>query len=55
MIQQEDYVAAASSHAGARSGALTHFTFGRNEPALHHYHQTYREALNLPPLETVPA
>ena len=26
---------------------------GRNEPALHHYHNTFREALNLPPLERV--
>ena len=51
IIRDEDYAAAASSHRGAVSGALTHFTFGRNEPALHHYHQTYREALNLPPLE----
>ncbi len=24
---------------------------GRNEPALHHYHNTFRAALNLPPLQ----
>ena len=37
----------------AESGLLTHLLFGRNEPALHHYHNTFREALNLPPLERV--
>ena len=50
VIQMEDYVAAASSHRGALSGAQEHFLFGRNEPALHHYHNTYREALGLAPL-----
>lgn len=28
--------------------------FGRNEPALHHYHNTYREALGMEPLELLP-
>jgi phenylpropionate dioxygenase-like ring-hydroxylating dioxygenase large terminal subunit len=55
IIRDEDYVAAASSHLGARSGQISHFIFGRNEPALHHYHATYREALGLPPLEIAPA
>jgi phenylpropionate dioxygenase-like ring-hydroxylating dioxygenase large terminal subunit len=54
IIRDEDYVAAASSHLGAASGQISHFLFGRNEPALHHYHATYREALGLPPLEIVP-
>ncbi len=53
VIQGEDYVVAASGHRGALSGAQEYMTFGRNEPALHHYHNTYREALGLPPLETV--
>lgn len=53
VIQQEDYVAAASSHQGLRSGAQEYLTFGRNEPALHHYHNTYRAALGLPPLERI--
>ena len=53
IIRDEDYVAAASSHVGAESGQISHFLFGRNEPALHHYHATYREALGLPPLEVV--
>jgi hypothetical protein len=55
IIQAEDYVAAASGHRGAQSGALEHVTFGRNEPALHHYHNTYREALGMEPLEVVEA
>ncbi|MDA0954669.1 MAG: aromatic ring-hydroxylating dioxygenase subunit alpha [Proteobacteria bacterium] len=53
IIRDEDYAAAATSHQGAVSGALKYFTFGRNEPALHHYHNTYREALGLPPLERI--
>ena len=53
VIQTEDYVAAASGHRGALSGAQEYMILGRNEPALHHYHNTYREALGLPPLETV--
>lgn len=53
IIRDEDYVAAAATHRGAQSGLVNHFLFGRNEPALHHYHTTYRKALGLPPLETV--
>jgi phenylpropionate dioxygenase-like ring-hydroxylating dioxygenase large terminal subunit len=53
IIRDEDYVAAAASYRGAQSGLIQHFLFGRNEPALHHYHATYRTALGLPPLEAV--
>ena len=53
VIESEDYVAAASGHRGALSGAQEYMIFGRNEPALHHYHNTYREALGMPPLEAV--
>ena len=53
VIRDEDYVVAASAHVGAMSGAQGYVTFGRNEPALHHYHNTYRQALGMPPLETV--
>jgi len=55
IIRDEDYVAAASSHRGLRSGLLDHMVFGRNEPALHHYHNTYREALGLAPLPLMEA
>ena len=51
VIRDEDYVAAAQGHRGMAAGHMDHVIFGRNEPALHHYHNTYREALNLPPLE----
>ncbi len=53
VIEKEDYVTAASSHQGILSGAQEYFTFGRNEPALHHYHNTYREALGMDPLERI--
>ena len=53
VIRDEDYVAAAASHEGARAGAREHFIFGRNEPALHHYHNTYNEVLGLPPLANI--
>jgi phenylpropionate dioxygenase-like ring-hydroxylating dioxygenase large terminal subunit len=53
VIRDEDYVAAASQHRGATSGAQDFVLFGRNEPALHHYHDTYRAALGLPLLERI--
>jgi nitrite reductase/ring-hydroxylating ferredoxin subunit len=53
IIRDEDYVAAALAHAGAASGAQEFVTFGRNEPALHHYHNSYREVLGMPPLEVI--
>ena len=45
IIRDEDYVVAAASHKGMKSGLVDKITFGRNEPALHHYHNTFREAL----------
>jgi phenylpropionate dioxygenase-like ring-hydroxylating dioxygenase large terminal subunit len=51
VVRDEDYWAAASSQLGAESGAQTHVTFGRNEPALHHYHNAHRRGLGLPLLE----
>ena len=47
IIRDEDYVMSASQQVTANSGMLTHVVFGRNEPALHHYHNTYREALGM--------
>ncbi|MDX2381740.1 MAG: aromatic ring-hydroxylating dioxygenase subunit alpha [Acidimicrobiia bacterium] len=55
IIRDEDYVAGASQQRVADSGALTYATFGRNEPALHHYHNTYREVLGLDTLPLVEA
>ena len=45
VIRDEDYVMSASQQRSANSGALGHVIFGRNEPALHHFHNTYRAAL----------
>ena len=52
-IEQEDYAMGERAQQVAENGTLTHLLFGRNEPALHHYHNTFREALNLPLLERV--
>jgi phenylpropionate dioxygenase-like ring-hydroxylating dioxygenase large terminal subunit len=48
IIRDEDYVMGESQQAAAKSGALSHIIFGRNEPALHHYHETYARKLGLP-------
>jgi nitrite reductase/ring-hydroxylating ferredoxin subunit len=53
IIRDEDYVVAAASHKGLKSGAIDYLTFGKNELALHHYHNTYREALDLEPLPLI--
>ncbi len=50
-IEQEDYRMGEHQQRAAESGQLEHIVFGRNEPALHHYHTHFREALGLPPLE----
>ncbi len=45
IIRDEDYVMGASQQTAANAGALEHIVFGRNEPALHHYHATYAAKL----------
>ena len=52
-IEQEDYQMGETTQQAAQSGLLDHVVFGRNEPALHHFHRNYREALGQPPLEPV--
>ena len=54
VIRDEDYMAAARSQRGADSGMIEYSIFGRNEPALHHYHNTYREALGMELLPLLP-
>jgi phenylpropionate dioxygenase-like ring-hydroxylating dioxygenase large terminal subunit len=54
IIRDEDYAVAARSQLGAEAGVPEYNVFGRNEPALHHYHNTYREALGMEPLELLP-
>jgi phenylpropionate dioxygenase-like ring-hydroxylating dioxygenase large terminal subunit len=50
-IEKEDYAMGELAQKSAENGLLDHLIFGRNEPALHHYHNTFRAALNMPPLE----
>jgi len=50
IIRDEDYWMSASQQRTAESGRTGHALFGRNEPALHHYHSTYRSLLGLDPL-----
>ncbi len=50
-IEQEDYAMGETTQRAAESGVLKTLMFGRNEPALHHYHNTFAEALNRPPLK----
>jgi hypothetical protein len=50
-LEHEDYYMGEKSQQTAASGRVEHFIFGRNEPALHHFHSNYRDALGLPPLE----
>ena len=50
-VEHEDYAAAVKTQIAASSGRLAHFLFGRNEPALHHFHNNYRAVLGDPPLE----
>lgn len=50
-IEHEDYVMGEMQQAAAESGQLKHILFGRNEPALHHFHTNYRSLLGQPPLE----
>lgn len=47
IIRDEDYAMSESQQLTANSGALVEVVFGRNEPALHHYHNTYRAALGM--------
>jgi hypothetical protein len=50
-IEQEDYQMGETTQQAAESGLIDHVLFGRNEPALHHYHNTFRAALGMPPME----
>lgn len=50
-VEQEDYAMGEKTQAAANSGKVEYFLFGRNEPALHHFHNNYREAMGMPPLE----
>ncbi|MYD43813.1 MAG: aromatic ring-hydroxylating dioxygenase subunit alpha [Gammaproteobacteria bacterium] len=51
IIKYEDYRVAESTQRSANSGAVEHLLFGRNEPALHHYHNAHRRGLHRPAME----
>jgi phenylpropionate dioxygenase-like ring-hydroxylating dioxygenase large terminal subunit len=44
-VEKEDFPVGESIQRGFLSGAQAHIAFGRNEPALGHYHRQVREAL----------
>lgn len=50
VVAAEDYATAETTQRALASGLLTQVYFGRNEPPLHHYHNTFRKALGLEPL-----
>ena len=52
-LEEEDFYMAEKSQQAAESGRMEYFIFGRNEPALHHFHSNYADALGLPPLERI--
>lgn len=51
IIEAEDYAVCETTQRALQAGLQDYVIFGRNEPALHHYHNTYRKALDLEPLE----
>lgn len=55
VIVNEDYYVASQSQDGAQSELYSHVVFGRNEPALHHYHNAHRIGLGRDQLELEPA
>jgi len=50
-VEDEDYRMGESTQRNIESGLLDHIVFGRNEPALHHFHNTFRAELGMLPLE----
>lgn len=51
IVQAEDYATAETTQRAAEAGLMDYVIFGRNEPPLHHYHNTFRKALGMEPLE----
>lgn len=48
-VDAEDFPVCLDIQKGFGAGAQPHITFGRNEPALSHYHRSLRDALGLNP------
>ena len=53
IIRDEDFEVASRSQLGVDVGIPQKMIFGRNEPALHHYHNTYRKELGMPLLDVL--
>ena len=53
-VENEDYRIAESTQRTIESGLIENFLFGRNEVPLHHFHNHFRAALNMPPLQPPP-
>lgn len=47
-VEQEDFPLGENMQRGFHSGAQDHLLFGRNEPALAHFHRSVHQALGLP-------
>lgn len=52
-VELEDYLMGELQQKSAKSGLLKEIIFGRNEPPLHHFHNSFAEALDMPPLEKI--
>lgn len=50
IVAAEDYATGVTTQIALASGLQHQVLFGRNEPPLHHYHNTFRRELGLPPL-----
>jgi phenylpropionate dioxygenase-like ring-hydroxylating dioxygenase large terminal subunit len=48
VVTGEDFPAGRTMQTGFHAGAQTHTVYGRNEPAMIHYHQSLRRALKMP-------
>jgi len=48
VVTGEDFPAGRTIQLGVTSGAQTHLVYGRNEPAMIHYHRSLREVLGSP-------
>ena len=46
-LEKEDFKMAEMTQRSAESGLLQHVIFGRNEPALHHFHNSIRASVGL--------
>ncbi len=50
-VEEEDFPVGEGAQQNMNSMAQPHIVFGRNEPALQHFHRVVRAALDLPPVE----